>query len=85
MRIRVEKSDYRCVSNILVTFAEYGYFNSESPAIVCSEVADGCFWLSVEGVRDRKSASLVGDVLESALGKHIEWFDHTEYPDAEDA
>lgn len=82
MLIGVEQEDYNRVSEILTVFSEHGYFDNGNTEVTHEPGKKPYpYQIDISDVRSAKTASLIGDVLEAALGKHIDWFHYAEYPE----
>lgn len=85
MLISVEQEDYNRVSEILTVFSEHGYFdNGKAEVTHDPDKKPYPYQIDIGDLKSSKTAFLIGDVLEAALGKHVDWFHYSEDPDEED-
>lgn len=83
LHICVDGESYDTVLNILDVFMNNGYFDEDKFETAYETKTDE-FSITINGMRSSKTAWLIGDVLEAALGRHLEWFHYSEDPDEED-
>ena len=85
MLINVEQEDFIRVSEILSVFSEHGYFdNGKAEVTYKADKKPYPYKIVIGDLKSSKTAWLISDVLEAALGKHVDWFHYSEDPDEED-